>query len=344
MFVLLLVLLCISGASSQQPKAGCSNTPTDPIREAVLTNHNNIRKKIVGDPNGAPTDRVEQDDATFLPGSKNLFMITYDCGLEGLAMTAAADCPSKPKLDYIPAEKSVNHKIERSATKPQNDNEYAEAVKRAVEDWYDSHYEDNLDPKTVIYQNEAMEPFANIIYKNTIAVGCAVQWCDARKRLVTACVYNAKPKVGEALYNPGKPGAKCTTDKQCAKVIKGATCEKADGLCKTDLKDMPTDTTTTTELVTESTTTETESTTTETESTTTETESTTAAADTTTRSSGGLSQNLRDKIEDMHNYYRRELTERRLSPAPDSAQWLLLHHSDQQSLEIHLMRKSQSRF
>ncbi|EYC40471.1 hypothetical protein Y032_0611g641 [Ancylostoma ceylanicum] len=56
-----------------------------------------------------------------------------------------------------------------------------------------------------------------------------------------------------------------------------------------------------------------------------------------------------------------ELIERRLGPAPDSAQWLLqsrvsktkvsggfernhLYHSDQQSLEIHLMRKSQKRF
>ncbi|EYC15680.1 hypothetical protein Y032_0036g3293 [Ancylostoma ceylanicum] len=56
---------------------------------------------------------------------------------------------------------------------------------------------------------------------------------------------------------------------------------------------------------------------------------------------------------------RTELIERRLGPAPESAQWLLqnrvsktevfggfernhLYHSDQQSLKIHLMRKNGS--
>ncbi|RCN47297.1 hypothetical protein ANCCAN_06585 [Ancylostoma caninum] len=107
-------------------------------------------------------------------------------------MTVAAGCPSKPKLDYVPAGKSVNYAIQRGVqNKPTQDSDFETAVQDAVDKWYDYRFEDNLDTKTVLYQNEAMEPFANIIYKNTIAVGCAIIYCDT-KRIATACVYNDK--------------------------------------------------------------------------------------------------------------------------------------------------------
>ncbi|RCN47296.1 SCP-like protein [Ancylostoma caninum] len=69
---------------------------------------------------------------------------------------------------------------------------------------------------------------------------------------------------------------------------------------------MPSDATSTTELVTESTVAESESTAApETKSTAAPaTESTAAAAETTAQSSGGMTQELRDKVVNMHNYYR----------------------------------------
>ncbi|EYC39581.1 hypothetical protein Y032_0650g1130 [Ancylostoma ceylanicum] len=116
-------------------------------------------------------------------------------------------------------------------------------------------------------------------------------------------VQNLRPELGKPLYDPGAAGTKCAKNEQCSRVIKGAECLQAGdpymGLCKTDLKEIPTYTKPTTKPVTES------SAATESESTAvTESASTATADDTTTQSSDGLSQELRDKIEDMHNYYR----------------------------------------
>ncbi|EPB69405.1 SCP-like protein [Ancylostoma ceylanicum] len=188
--------------------------------------------------------------------------------------------------------------------KPVQDSDYEREVQEVMNMWY-IRYDVNLDPKTVIYEDTSifMEWFANIIYNNTIAVGCAFVYCEDQKQLAFACVYNARPELGKPLYDPGAAGTKCAKNEQCSRVIKGAECLQAGdpymGLCKTDLKEIPTYTKPTTKPVTES------SAATESESTAvTESASTATADDTTTQSSDGLSQELRDKIEDMHNYYR----------------------------------------
>ncbi|EYC26205.1 hypothetical protein Y032_0010g1019 [Ancylostoma ceylanicum] len=229
----ILVLLCINELLSLTSGSVCSSDPqdADKIRTEVLKSHNAARKEIVS------ADGVQQSDGTKLPGSKNLFKITYDCLLEGFAMIAVQGCPNKLKTDSTPRDKAVNYAYKRGqTTAPADDAAYLDALKEAMAEWLDSRYEDNLD-KNVTYKNEGMAPYANIIYNNTIAVGCSVFYCPRNKRIATACVYNAKPQLEKPLYTPAKTGTKCDpTKKQCAKAIKRAECQddsdkETEGLC-----------------------------------------------------------------------------------------------------------------
>ncbi|KIH65583.1 SCP-like protein [Ancylostoma duodenale] len=245
---LLLVLLCVGIALSQGPVTVCTNDPQDAdvVRTEFLKGHNKLRKDLID-------VKLVQDDEEKLPGSKNMFKITYDCFLEGLALTTLSGCPSKPKLDFINTmggEKSVNYAVIRGIdtnNPPQAEADYVPYIKTAVADWVNYMYEDNLDIKTVAYKNAAMEPFANMIYNKTIAVGCSPLYCADKKRVAVSCVYNAKPKLNEPLYEPAKVPDGCTSaGKRCDKVVKGSECIKDGdpdvafkGLCRTALKEIP---------------------------------------------------------------------------------------------------------
>ncbi|KAL6731465.1 hypothetical protein Aduo_002330 [Ancylostoma duodenale] len=220
MFTLLLVILCIHEATPHRPKAVCSNNPSDAdvFRRTLLSTHNAARKHIVSKLG------MVQRDGTHLPGSKNLFKMTYDCDLEGIAMTIVQDCPRKPDPRYVPSGKSVNYEVRRLVNdEPGSDVAYTNETKK-----------------------KAIEPYANIIYHKTLAVGCMIHWCSSKK-LATSCIYSGKPKLGEPLYDPGKKGTKCG-EKSCGKVIKGATCIDAGqlkGLCQIDMKESTRETATT---------------------------------------------------------------------------------------------------
>ncbi|RCN48492.1 SCP-like protein [Ancylostoma caninum] len=241
MISLLLVLLCINAAFSTKPTTVCSEDPgdetADPVRGGSLKEHNQVRLDLIG-------GNLALSDGTKLLGSKNMFKITYDCYLEGLAMMAVAGCPSKPNLDHLPEDVSINYAITRGvepAEVPANETAYYnEHIKPALAEWLDYINEDTLDVKTTIYDAEAMEPFANMIYKNTTKVGCVPLYCVDRKRLVVGCVYNSKPKLNEPLYDPAKGTDGCTSaPKRCGKTIKNSKCIAAgdpdaalEGLCR----------------------------------------------------------------------------------------------------------------
>ncbi|RCN48490.1 SCP-like protein, partial [Ancylostoma caninum] len=177
------VLLCVNEALSV-----CSNDPqnADVIRTKILNLHNAARKAIVS------VDGLEQSDKSKLPGSRNLFKVTYDCFLEGLAMIAASNCPGKPRSDHIAGEKAVNYAIKRRVSEaPADGAAYVKALEEAMAKWVDYRYEGVLD-KNVTYKDAAMEPYANIIYNNTVAVGCSTIYCPNKKRISTACIYSGK--------------------------------------------------------------------------------------------------------------------------------------------------------
>ncbi|KAL6731466.1 hypothetical protein Aduo_002330 [Ancylostoma duodenale] len=91
-----------------------------------------------------------QRDGTHLPGSKNLFKMTYDCDLEGIAMTIVQDCPRKPDPRYVPSGKSVNYEVRRLVNdEPGSDVAYTNETKKVVAHWINYSFDDNLDTNTV---------------------------------------------------------------------------------------------------------------------------------------------------------------------------------------------------
>ncbi|KAK6731198.1 hypothetical protein RB195_007576 [Necator americanus] len=111
---------------------------------------------------------------------------------------------------------------------------------QVFEDWSYTRFDGTLDQETVIYDDETIEPFANIIYNKSISLACVATYCDSTKKRAYACVYSSSPKRGEPLYLPG-PNAKRCTKNACTKAIEGSTCitdtDSTDtfpaGLCRT---------------------------------------------------------------------------------------------------------------
>ncbi|EYC26208.1 hypothetical protein Y032_0010g1022 [Ancylostoma ceylanicum] len=225
MLRLLLVFLFINEASAQaattaSPYVACTNgDPTnDIIRETALKVHNDLRLALI-------ENKVDQDSGDKFPGSKSMFKMTYDCALEGLAMTTLSDCSSKPKVDYLPPTMSLNYARTRAETLPP-DPDIADMIKDAAGEWADTRYDvTEIDEKTLVYENTDMEPFANMIYTNTTTVGCGTMFCSKKKRLAIACLYDSKPMVGEPLYKPAKTKTGCNDENgPCNKALKGAKC------------------------------------------------------------------------------------------------------------------------
>ncbi|KAL6732558.1 hypothetical protein Aduo_003308 [Ancylostoma duodenale] len=205
--------------------------PNDAIRKGALEIHNEIRKNLI-------KKTLLQDNGDPFPGTKSMFKLTYDCALEGLAMTTFSGCQSKPKMDYIPAGKSLNYAIERKVASLPADAAIADMIKAAAEEWAETRFDGVIDEKTVVYDNEDLGPFANMIYHKTMTVGCGTMYCSDKKRLAVACLYDAKPELGQPLYTPVKTDKGCEdNNKPCTKAVKGATCipgtdPNYPGLCK----------------------------------------------------------------------------------------------------------------
>ncbi|RCN47299.1 SCP-like protein [Ancylostoma caninum] len=225
--------------------------------------------------------------------------------------TVPPGCARKPNVDFIPAGKSVNYKVIIEADKNAVNNK--DTIKKAMEYWYDTHYDENLND-SVIYTNDRTEAFANMVYYKSIALGCTSILCEDtsganKHKIALACVYGDAPKLGEPLYIPApkKNTQGCKSNKTCKTLVKDATCITASsqpptyaGLCETKTA-LAIDSDTTTEAPTSST----ESTTSKSETPSTSTEKpTTSAAEATTTKGEGMTQQLRDKVVSMHNRYR----------------------------------------
>ncbi|EYC26202.1 hypothetical protein Y032_0010g1016 [Ancylostoma ceylanicum] len=240
MLNLLLVFLCVGAAFSQVTV--CTNDPkdTDVIRTSFLDGHNTLRKELIGQTG------LVQADGEKLPGSRNMFKITYDCYLEGLALTTMSGCGSKPELAFV-GQKSVNYVVIRGIDPkkpPKTEADYVPYIKQAVADWANYMYDDNLDIKTVIYKESAMEPFANWA---SVAVRFPQTWVA---RVATAPLVKElplqRPELSKPLYEPSKATDGCTSaGKRCEKFVKGSKCiassdndGKFEGLCRTDLKEI----------------------------------------------------------------------------------------------------------
>ncbi|ETN86235.1 SCP-like protein, partial [Necator americanus] len=229
MLVLLLALLCVNVANTQV-RSVCNNPPlqADTIRYTFLKKHNELRRDLA-------KGTLDALKGTFR-GSTSLFAMNYDCDLEIDALMAVKGCPNQvSSADGT----SMNYKTERG-NYLSDDGKVVDEIGQVFEDWSYTRFDGTLDQETVIYDDETIEPFANIIYNKSISLACVATYCDSTKKRAYACVYSSSPKRGEPLYLPG-PKAKGCTKNACTKAIEGSTCltdtDSTDtfpaGLCRT---------------------------------------------------------------------------------------------------------------
>ncbi|KAK6731368.1 hypothetical protein RB195_007691 [Necator americanus] len=235
MFVFVLVLVIVAGASADSPLARsvCSNPPRgdDKIRKAFLEGHNKIRQELA-------TGGIDDDMGT-LPGSTSLFMLSYNCELEVPALRASSACESESNTPGVIEGKSVNYGIARGHNAAPSDDEAVVDIEKLLEKWKETRYNVNFDKTTVIYESEDAAPFARIVYNKSISLGCAVTHCGP-KRTAYACAYSASPVFGKPLYWPSTKGAGCTKHTECRKAIPGKdiTCDATLNLCFTSSLDI----------------------------------------------------------------------------------------------------------
>ncbi|ETN68916.1 SCP-like protein [Necator americanus] len=165
-----------------------------------------------------------------------LILQSYNCELEGLALALTRACIPPGEMSKVIAGKSINYEIIRKHSGTPSDDDAVEDIKQLMEKWKDSRYNVNFNKSTVIYGDENAAPFARIVYKRSISLGCAVTYCPP-KRTAYTCAYSESPVIGEPLYSPSKKSTGCTSNSQCRKAIPGSStfCNTHLNLCTTSL-------------------------------------------------------------------------------------------------------------
>ncbi|KAK6731207.1 hypothetical protein RB195_007583 [Necator americanus] len=212
----------------------CDENNLGDYRELYLKTHNDYRLSLA-------KGQVEAESGK-LPGSESLFKFKYNCQLEGLAMAVAMTCERKPLLNMKQLGYGQNYYWTRKVN-----NDIVDAVDKvqdrfnfAVEEWWYTVEDAKIGPD-VIYDDEAVEPFANIAYNKSISFGCYNNRCGSDPySLATACVYGAIPETGKPLYLPAETTDGCTNHTTCSdlngKCIPAGDASGLGGLCGTDLK------------------------------------------------------------------------------------------------------------
>ncbi|ETN73085.1 SCP-like protein [Necator americanus] len=208
----------------------CSNPPReeDKVRLAFQSEHNNYRRSLA-------TGTVDDDGGT-LPGSRSLFMMSYNCELELQAFTVTSACKSQSNTPGAIQGISINYGIIRDNIAAPSDDKAVQDIHTLMTKWTETRYEYNFNKTTVIYGNKDTAPFARIVYNKSISLGCTITQCAPRKTAY-ACAYSNSPVIGEPLYWPSKKPMGCTSNSQCRKAIPGSTttCGTSLNLCSTNL-------------------------------------------------------------------------------------------------------------
>ncbi|CAJ0595411.1 unnamed protein product [Cylicocyclus nassatus] len=198
----------------------------DPYGKLLLELHNRIRQ-------GIARGKAMIDGETIAfggNGTRNLFAMSYDCVLVGLAYAVIADCRINKEIKMA-LDLAVNAAMIRTGTTKAH---VRQAYVYAFEDWLGTA---SLPLRDAMYTDEAIEPFANMIYHKSLRMGCAHQICGrSNNKLAIACAYSKKPQLAEPLYNTqSRPKWGCTK-RTCKAVVSDSICNSNTGLCATDAK------------------------------------------------------------------------------------------------------------
>ncbi|CAJ0595456.1 unnamed protein product [Cylicocyclus nassatus] len=184
-------------------------------------------------------------------GSKNMFALSYDCSLQGLASASITSCKCDKSFADTFGYSIVCEKAIISGTKAA---QIQDAYETTIEGWRDDAKDDiPLPLSAATYTSNVPENFANMIYYKSLRVGCSHEICG--KRALIACVYNKKPQSGQPLYIEASTKTGCTR-KKCQELEPDSKCDSSNGLCVTDKDSIEDVTTTSTAAVTTSTSTE----------------------------------------------------------------------------------------
>ncbi|ETN86238.1 hypothetical protein NECAME_01366 [Necator americanus] len=171
--ILLVILILYHAVPPMAAKLeACDENNLGAYRELYLKTHNDYRLSLA-------KGEVEAESGK-LPGSESLFKFKYNCQLEGLAMAVAMTCERKPLLNMKQLGYGQNYYWTRKVN-----NDIVDAVDKvqdrfnfAVEEWWYTVEDAKIGPD-VIYDDEAVEPFANIAYNKSISFGCYNNRCGS---------------------------------------------------------------------------------------------------------------------------------------------------------------------
>ncbi|CAJ0591429.1 unnamed protein product [Cylicocyclus nassatus] len=194
----------------------CSNNigMTDSLRTLFLNMHNYRRAKLA-------LGKVISYNRKRMPPAKNIFKLSYACGLEAAALRYATYCPStKSKANVRPLQGENFLRLAKVGF-----SSFADAVNMTVYDWWDVVNDtpviDNTAKLLIRRLRSPIATFTQMAWATTRFLGCAIADCNSY--YVSVCRYSPEGNViGEMVYKPGRT---------CTECKRGTTCEEELGLC-----------------------------------------------------------------------------------------------------------------
>ncbi|RCN52265.1 SCP-like protein [Ancylostoma caninum] len=205
----------------------------------------------------------------------------YDCDLEKAAEEAMGGACRQATPN------PNGHNVQAYTTPNMVQIPKKDQLQDAVQKWYQPVIQHGLKDPENKFTDPHLQSFANLAHHKTTKVGCHYAKCSKPDRVVIGCMYNNPIQSNEVIYPKGTP---CTKDDDCT-VYNPSTCNTNTQLCRTNAKTPNNSTATTSSTATTA----------------------TATATTSSPQGGGMCSNaemtdeVRKKILDMHNWRRSQL-------------------------------------
>ncbi|CAJ0607121.1 unnamed protein product [Cylicocyclus nassatus] len=184
---------------------------TDDLRTRFLDTQNYRRSILV-------QGQVQRPSGKNLPKGGDMLKLVLDCDLEKAAIEEVRTCPSTKTASTYG--KNFDKFASSSVVAT-----YADAVKKAVTNWWKVVRHDNTGPGMLVtfrskHVGTAIETYTQIAWSRTNYLGCAIAKCSSSYTVI--CLYKPKGNIpDEVLYKIGNPCSACPS----------GTCDSGLGLC-----------------------------------------------------------------------------------------------------------------
>ncbi|RCN52264.1 SCP-like protein, partial [Ancylostoma caninum] len=182
------------------------NGLTPDERGELLKAHNRLRSKIVK--GAAPNSSGN------LNAGQNMYALKYDCDLE----KAAEDAMGGACRQATP--NPNGHNVQAYTTPVMVAIAKNEQLQDAVQQWYQPVIQHGLKDPGNKFTDPRLQSFANLAHHKTTKVGCHYAKCSKPDRVVIGCMYNNPIQPNEVIYPKGTP---CTKNDDCT-VYNPSTC------------------------------------------------------------------------------------------------------------------------